>query len=252
MVEVAYVYASSWKCSGSGDRTIHTFNSYDSDVLLLLPACIREQYPFQLTAQSGVASEMSDLVTSASAKGHSISGTQSTIHELHKLQFYRKELVYIDCLPRLRPEYRALPAPGRVIVDAASSNAVASGTDCSTAIAPALPAAAHVTESSNLNCTVGAATPAAAPAATASHSKGDQGLQRRSYQPMHSVAKGGLRAAQTPAAFGKFGEDQGYGGHVKGANFMAQLWDNSQSGCESNDQGNGEPMSTLTENIGCV
>ena len=120
MDEVAYAHASSWRCTGAGKRyavlfwlalslvfvdryrstsplpclpiptdagdgSFHSFNSYDSDVLLLLPACIREQYPFQLTDGSGVSSELSDLVMSASAKGHSCSGTQSTIHKMHKL-----------------------------------------------------------------------------------------------------------------------------------------------------------------------
>ena len=125
---------------------------------------------------------MSDLVTSAPAKSHIICGAQSTVRELHKLQFHKKELVFVDCLPRLQPEDQALPAPGGVIVDAVASSALASGTDCSTATAPALPAAAHVTGSSISKNAVSAATPAAAPEATASHSKGDQGLQRRSHQ----------------------------------------------------------------------
>ena len=85
------------------DGSSHTFSSCDPDVMLLMPACIREQYPFQLTAKSGVSSEVCDLIFSAAAKGQSFSGIQRTVDELHKLQFHRKDLVFADILPRVDP-----------------------------------------------------------------------------------------------------------------------------------------------------
>ena len=66
--------------------------------MLLLPACIREQYPVQLTARSGLSSEVADLVLSSAPKGQSFSGIQSTLTELHHLKFLHAELGYVGAV----------------------------------------------------------------------------------------------------------------------------------------------------------
>lgn len=63
--------------------------------MLLLPACIREQYDFQLTAKVGVSSDLSDMVLATAAKGQAFRGTQKTIAELHRMRFYRSDVAYI-------------------------------------------------------------------------------------------------------------------------------------------------------------
>lgn len=168
--------------------------------MLLYPACIREQYTFQLT---GVSFAVSDLVMSASATGHSVSGTQSTILELHKLQSHRKELVYIDSLPRLRPDWRA---PPKLIseTDAAASSTDAADADSNTAAAvPVVPASASTILATASDGT--AAASVAASQANASTTKqgaltAGQYSQRSSSQP--TIKQSIARACGQPDAAG--------------------------------------------------
>ena len=81
-----------------GDGHTHSFNSTDADLMLLLPACIREQYPLQLTAKFGLSSDVADLVLSSAPKGQSFSSIHNSLTELHQLKFLRAELGFVGAL----------------------------------------------------------------------------------------------------------------------------------------------------------
>ncbi len=139
---VAYVYASSWRCVGckfdpaaqlsqhlsvvqyvavhrctarlfkfvkwsaGGDDATHTFSSADAELQLMLPACIREQYDFQLSARSGVSSDLCDMILATAAKGQSFQGIQGTIEEMHRKRYYRAELAYVNSLPLIDSAFK--------------------------------------------------------------------------------------------------------------------------------------------------
>ena len=120
---------------------------------------------------------------------------------MHKLQYFRKELVFADCLPRLQPEFKA-PAKDK---KAAASNSGANDTESSTTTAPALSAAASITETRLLDSTVDTTASASVLEATVSLSKegvftAGQGPQKHSHQPTipQSYAKGGLSKPKIP------------------------------------------------------
>ncbi|DBA94375.1 TPA: hypothetical protein ACH3X1_001980 [Trebouxia sp. C0004] len=57
--------------ASGADDTTHTFSSTDAELQnqLVLPAYIREQYDFQLSARSGVSSDLCDMILATAAKG---------------------------------------------------------------------------------------------------------------------------------------------------------------------------------------
>ncbi|DBA95129.1 TPA: hypothetical protein ACH3X1_015684 [Trebouxia sp. C0004] len=71
-------------CNGSNraDDTTHTFSSADAELQLMLPACIHEQYDVQLSARSGVSSDLCDMILATAAKGHTnVKSSQSSIYQ---------------------------------------------------------------------------------------------------------------------------------------------------------------------------
>ncbi|DBA94013.1 TPA: hypothetical protein ACH3X1_001665 [Trebouxia sp. C0004] len=93
-----------WK--RGADDTTHTFSSADAELQLMLSACIREQYDFQLSARSGVSSDLCDMILATAAKGQSFQGIQGTIEEMHRKQSYRAELAYVTSLPLIDSAFK--------------------------------------------------------------------------------------------------------------------------------------------------